>query len=136
MTEQDQNQELLINSRRLVYFAAERTLMAWIRSSLGLMALGFVIDRFTLVLHQITTPAVVIPHSKIFSYWGGSLMVLTGALMALVATIRYWLFANNYRHNDVSSTQTGHGILLGVLFTMIVAIFGFIVAGYLFSFGE
>ena len=39
--------------RRLVYFAAERTLMSWIRAALGLMALGFVIDRFGLVLRQV-----------------------------------------------------------------------------------
>jgi putative membrane protein len=36
--------------RRLVYFAAERTLMAWVRAALGMMALGFLIDRFGLVL--------------------------------------------------------------------------------------
>ena len=37
-------------SRRLVYLAAERTLTSWIRAELLLMALGFVIFRFELVL--------------------------------------------------------------------------------------
>ena len=33
---------------RLVYFAAERTLLSWVRVALGLMAFGFVVDRFEL----------------------------------------------------------------------------------------
>jgi len=33
-----------------VYFAAERTLLAWIRSGLTVMALGFVVARFGLFL--------------------------------------------------------------------------------------
>jgi uncharacterized membrane protein YidH (DUF202 family) len=33
----------------LVYFAAERTLMAWIRAALAFVALGFVVNRFGLV---------------------------------------------------------------------------------------
>lgn len=48
-------------SRRLVYHAAERTLTSWIRTALSLMTLGFVVDRFDLVLRQVTdTPAVTL----------------------------------------------------------------------------
>jgi putative membrane protein len=131
MSEQERNHELLANSRRLVYFAAERTLMAWIRTALGLMALGFVIDRFGLVLNQITPHSVIVPHAHTFSFWIGTLMVVVGAVMALVAAVRYWLFAYNYRHKD--ATQTGHGIMLGVAFTLILALIGFVVAGFLIN---
>jgi len=34
-----------------VFFAAERTLMAWNRTGLTLMAFGFVLERFGLFLH-------------------------------------------------------------------------------------
>lgn len=34
-----------------VFFAAERTLLAWTRTSLALMAFGFVIERFGLFIH-------------------------------------------------------------------------------------
>jgi putative membrane protein len=34
-----------------VFFAAERTLMAWNRTGLALMAFGFVLERFGLFLH-------------------------------------------------------------------------------------
>jgi len=34
-----------------VFFAAERTLLAWNRTSLTLMAFGFMIERFGLFIH-------------------------------------------------------------------------------------
>lgn len=131
MSEQDEKMEQLTNVHRLVYFAAERTLMAWVRTALGLMALGFVIDRFGLVLRQVAPTAVKMRDTGVYSFWGGSLLVLIGALMALVATIRYWRFAYEYRRQE--ATNPGHGILLGVIFTAIIALLGFLVAGYLLT---
>ena len=129
MSERESGTELLVNAHRLVYFAAERTLMAWVRSALGMMALGFVIDRFGLVLRTIT-PATIGAHlTQSYSSWGGSSLVLMGALMAVVATIRYWRFAYAFHHDD--STRPGHGIMIGVIFTAILAMLGFAIAAYL-----
>lgn len=36
-----------------VFFAAERTLLAWNRTGLTLMAFGFVLERFGLFLHML-----------------------------------------------------------------------------------
>lgn len=36
-----------------VYFAAERTLLAWLRTGLGIMAFGFVVARFGLFLRLV-----------------------------------------------------------------------------------
>lgn len=134
MPEQEPGSEQLINARRLVYFAAERTLMAWVRSALGMMALGFVIDRFGLVLRQITPVTVNTHMPRAYSFWGGSMLVLVGALMALVATVRYWRFAHDFHHNN--STAPGHGIMIGVAFTAILAILGFAVAAFLLNVGS
>ncbi len=49
--------------------------MAWIRSSLGLMALGFVIDRFGLVFKQLLPSAGIPPYSRSFSFWMGASFV-------------------------------------------------------------
>jgi len=46
MSEQESGTEQLVNARRLVYFAAERTLMARVRTALGMMALGFAVTAF------------------------------------------------------------------------------------------
>ncbi len=40
-----------------VLFAAERTLLAWSRTSLTLMAFGFVIERFGLFVHMLSPQA-------------------------------------------------------------------------------
>jgi len=133
MTEQEQEQEKeqITNAHRLVYFAAERTLMAWVRTALGLMALGFVIDRFGLVLNQTVPSLGKLQLSGAYSFWGGDMLVLVGALMALVAAIRYWIFAHDYRRKD--STNPGHGIFIGVIFTAIIAVLGFVIAAFLLA---
>lgn len=116
-------------AHRLVYFAAERTLMAWIRSALGLMALGFVIDRFGLVLRTAMPKIGPSLHPKAFSFWVGTVMVLLGALMAIAAALRYWRFSVAYHRQG--STRPRHGLAVGVVFTFLVAVFGFLIAYFL-----
>ncbi|MEJ2573498.1 MAG: DUF202 domain-containing protein [Gammaproteobacteria bacterium] len=129
MREQESGTEILINAHRLVYFSAERTLMSWVRAALGMMALGFVMDRFGLVLRQVTPASVGAHLPRAYSFWGGSMLVLVGGLMALVATIRYWRFAHDYNQNE--STRPGHGIMMGVAFAAILAVLGFAIAAFL-----
>jgi len=127
MAEQPDPQE---TGRRLVYFAAERTLMAWIRTALGLMALGFVIDRFGLVLRMTLPEAGPRLHPKAFSLLAGTSLVLLGAAMALTAAVRYWRFARAYQHE--AKTSPRHGILVGVLYSALVALLGAVIAVFLF----
>ena len=115
--------------RRLVYYAAERTLMAWIRSALGLMALGFVIDRFGLILRQSMPNAGARYYPKLFSFWTGTTLVVLGTLMAVTAAVRYWRFSTAY--DRAGSTNPRHGILMGVLFTLILAVIGAVITCYL-----
>lgn len=52
-----------------VFFAAERTLMAWNRTGLTLMAFGFVMERFGLFLHVLRSDP---GHAgRDFSFWIG-----------------------------------------------------------------
>jgi putative membrane protein len=117
------------SGRRLVYFAAERTLMAWIRGALGLMALGFVIDRFGLIFRQALPEAGPQLYPKAFSLWMGTLMVMLGVVMALVAAVRYFRFARDYHRRG--STRPGHGIYAGVLFTVALALIGLMIVAFL-----
>jgi putative membrane protein len=117
--------------RRLVYYAAERTLMAWIRSALGLMALGFVIDRFGLILRQSLPEVGARYYPKLFSFWTGTALVGLGTLMAVTAAVRYWRFSTAYDH--AGSTHPRHGIIAGVLFALILALIGAILTFYLIA---
>jgi putative membrane protein len=44
-----------------VYFAAERTFLAWIRTGLGLMGVGFAVSRFGLFLRELSASASHLP---------------------------------------------------------------------------
>src|SRR5690606_32790913 len=45
------------NHDRRVFFAAERTLLAWVRTGIGVIGLGFVVARFGLFLHLVAGDA-------------------------------------------------------------------------------
>ena len=109
-------------SRRLVYLAAERTLASWVRTALSLIALGFVIDRFDLVLEMLHEGASD-PASRTMSAWAGSALIGLGAAMALAAGIRYLRFALAYHREG--RTRVRHGIYLGVAFSFALALIGF-----------
>ena len=117
------------SARRLVYFAAERTLFAWIRTALALMALGFVVDRFGLLVRQSFVGSGAQLHPKTFSFWAGTLLVVLGVVMTVVAGIRYSSFALRYRRQG--STEPGYGLSLGILFTVLTAIAGITIAVFL-----
>lgn len=110
-------------SRRLVYFAAERTLTSWIRTALSLMALGFVIDRFDLVMREaLGGKSAAALHSRQLWRWGGSTMIALGVLMAAIAGVYYLRFALNYLRTR--STQVNYSLVIGAVFTLLLAAFG------------
>jgi len=73
-----------------VYFAAERTFLAWIRTGLALMGFGFVVARFGLFLHEMAAlgnhPAL---KSYGFSVWAGTALVLMGVFVNLATALRH-----------------------------------------------
>jgi uncharacterized membrane protein YidH (DUF202 family) len=76
---------------RRVHMANERTFLSWIRTSIGVMAFGFVVEKFALFLKQVSyffgkeTPAPSHGYSSVF----GIFLVGLGALMGVLAFIRY-----------------------------------------------
>lgn len=124
MPSEDQDTTLDL-SRKLVYLAAERTLSAWIRTALSLMALGFVIDRFGLILHRLpSVPGQNTLYPRMLSTWGGSVLVGMGVLMALGAGIRYLHFARGFHRER--TTRTGRSLYIGGLFALLLALFGIV----------
>lgn len=110
-------------SRRLVYLAAERTLSSWIRTALSLMVLGFVIDRFDVVLrHAFGGKSVAGLNSHQLWHWGGSILIALGVLMAVVAGIYHLRFALRYRRNG--STAVGGSLVVAALFTFVLGACG------------
>ncbi|MFI5117758.1 MAG: DUF302 domain-containing protein [Terriglobales bacterium] len=72
------------------YLAAERTLLAWIRTGLALMGFGFVVARFGLFLQQLQ----VIQHARAaqsygLSLWFGTALIAVGVVVNLFAGWRH-----------------------------------------------
>ncbi len=61
-----------------VYFAAERTFLAWIRTGLGLMGAGFAVSRFGLFLREVQATEIHMP----VSYQGSLSLVRNCARLA------------------------------------------------------
>jgi putative membrane protein len=79
-----------------VYFAAERTLLAWIRTGLTIMAFGFVVARFglflsLLALQRNVAMAVIDDSSRLSAFLGIALVVL-GAAAILFAAFQHRRF--------------------------------------------
>ena len=112
-----------------VLFAAERTLLAWQRSSLALMGLGFVIERFTLFLavlrHEAERPAL-----HYFSLLIGVLLILLGAGVALLSSHGYRQFLRTLPGRDVSS---GFLVYFGAVINLVIAAVGVVLAVYLLA---
>ena len=70
-----------------VLFAAERTLMAWNRTGLTLMAFGFVLERFGLFLHVLRkTPDSV---GRDLSFWIGIGFIALALVMIAFSIVQF-----------------------------------------------
>jgi putative membrane protein len=75
-----------------VYFAAERTFLAWIRTGLALMGIGFAVSRFGLFLRQVTAVESHLPtniHATGLSLWSGVALVALGVIVTLSSALRH-----------------------------------------------
>jgi putative membrane protein len=73
-----------------VYFAAERTFLAWIRTGLGLIAIGFAVSRFGLFLRQLSASETHLPtRTTGISVWSGVTLVGLGVLVMLSSVFRH-----------------------------------------------
>lgn len=95
MTEIIEDMESAKVGNRQVHMANERTFLAWIRTSIGIMAFGFVVEKFTLFVRQMS---VILEKSAIentvrptpgYSAIVGIFLVGLGTLLVLLAFIRY-----------------------------------------------
>ena len=72
--------------------ANERTLLAWIRTSIAIMAFGFVVVKFSLFLRQISLllgkEMTITPHGH--SSLIGILLVALGTVILILAYIKYF----------------------------------------------
>jgi len=108
--------------------ANERTFLAWVRTAIAVMAFGFVIERFDLVL-ELAAPQLalkqVAPHGQMFANVAGLAFIAIGVLMIALAGIRFVKTAKGIESDDaVPSPGERMDLALAVLLGLLgVALF-------------
>lgn len=115
-----------------VFFAAERTLLAWNRTALALMAFGFAIERFGLFLRMML-PNAAESSERGFSFWIGAGLVVLGAVLAVLAVLQYRKVLVTLKPAEIPER---YAVNLAVFATLAVAALGLALALHLFITGR
>ena len=74
--------------------AAERTLMAWVRTALSMISFGFTIYKFLQVLQEQSTVPVLRPQSPRDV---GLTLIGIGTFSVIIACVQHWKYINKLR---------------------------------------
>ena len=114
-----------------VFFAAERTALAWVRSGITVMGIGFVVARFGLFLQIVaasSAEASKLHHAHWPSNALGIALVLLGSLMILAALYNHYAYVRTLPREDVPSPPLPW---MTTFVCITLAAIGFVLAAYL-----
>jgi putative membrane protein len=104
------------------YLANERTFLAWVRTSIAVISLGFVVTKFSLWLRELAVSLhqPTAPHSIGASLPIGVTLMALGGVLAVLAARRYWVVNRSIVSGKVSPDR-GLVILVTVLVVLLAA---------------
>jgi putative membrane protein len=111
-----------------VLFAAERTLLAWNRTSISLMAFGFLVERFGLFL-QITGREEIKVFQRHLSFIVGVAFILLASYVALASILQHRRVLKTLKPVEIPA---GYQLQLGITTNAVVGILGILLSIYLF----
>ena len=114
------------------HLANERTFLAWVRTSIGIMAFGFVVEKFAIFMKKLAyflgkaELSKSLPVSSGYSTIFGIMLVALGALMGLLAFIRY-----KKVESEISRNTYQPSLLLDILVAMGILVIGIFLVYYM-----
>lgn len=111
-----------------VYFAAERTLLAWHRTGLAVIGIGFLVARFGLFLRLVRGDRDAAPLLSSTALGVG--FVLLGTAAIAVAGWQHWKFRRDLPPEDLPRRYSS---MPSVALTALLALMGLLLALYLVS---
>lgn len=115
-------------SRATEYLANERTFLAWIRTSIAIISLGFVVAKFSLWLRELAAQL----HPQIQTTPGGVSLPIGVTLMALggvLALLAAWHYHKVNRAIDAGCVRANHALV--VFITLMVTVLCVAMIGYM-----
>ena len=104
-----------------VLFAAERTLLAWSRTTAGLMAFGFLVDRAGMMVEGAAA-------SRNLGFWIGLGFILLGVALSLLSVLQYRRSIAGLRPAQIPA---GYWVNLSVFMSLALALLGAALAVHL-----
>lgn len=109
-----------------VYFAAERTLLAWLRTGIAVIGLGFLVARFGVFLMIVR--GQMVERNQVISSLIGICFVLLGAFMIAVSTWQHLKFS---RALPLRERPEHYSMTLSLGIAALVSLSGIVLAIYL-----
>jgi putative membrane protein len=113
-----------------VYFAAERTLLAWQRSALAFIAFGFVVERFGLFMRFLNLSNQINPIHSAISAFIGLMLILLGIFISLLSAIQHKRFLQSLSSQEI---PPGYFLFMGPLISYIICWGGVLMAAWIVS---
>ena len=116
-----------------VFFAAERTLLAWNRTGLTLMAFGFVLERFGLFLHMLRPRPSGIDASQAgrdLSFWIGIAFIVLALLVISFSIVQFRRVLRTLKSIEI---PVRYCTWAGIAMNLSVVLLGIALLAYLFS---
>ena len=103
-----------------LHLANERTMLAWVRTGIALMAFGFAIARFGVFLRQVASVGQLAVHERtIGSAWVGAVLVALGMTANLLATIRFARIRRAIERGETGAPDATMVLVFGATATVV-----------------